>query len=66
MKQLKTCHLIASKKNIRYIKRTIDNGMLIHNQRKANKKEVAYGYSNSNYGGGQDDKRTCKLSFQYD
>jgi len=47
MEHPKTCHLIPAKRNLRYIKDTIDYAVLIPNQTHIDKKVVAYGYSDS-------------------
>jgi hypothetical protein len=51
MERRKTCHLISAKRTLRYIKDTIEYGY-------SNKNAVIYGYSDTDRGRYQDNKKT--------
>jgi hypothetical protein len=57
MEQPRTCHLIAAKRIMRYIKGTIDHGVLMPSQNSTNRKISVLEYSDSDWGGDQDDKK---------
>ncbi|KAK2365584.1 putative mitochondrial protein [Trifolium repens] len=58
MDQPRMCHLTAAKRVLRYVKGTNDHGILIPNQKNSSKKLEAYGYSDSDWGGDQDDRKS--------
>ncbi|MCI81458.1 copia protein, partial [Trifolium medium] len=55
MEQSRVCHLTAGKRIMRYIKGTIDHGVLKPSQKSIDKKINVHGYSDSDWGGDQDD-----------
>ncbi|GAU51473.1 hypothetical protein TSUD_95880 [Trifolium subterraneum] len=58
MEQPRLCHLIAAKRIMRYIKGTIDHGILMPSQKSTKGEISGHGYSNSDRGGDQDDKKS--------
>jgi hypothetical protein len=52
------CHLTVAKRVLIYVKGTSDHGILIPNQKNISKKLEAYGYSDLNWGGDQDDRKS--------
>lgn len=47
MEKPRSCHLLASKRILRYIKGTLDHGILVLNQKNTSKKVKIYGYLDS-------------------
>ncbi|WJX39555.1 DNA helicase [Trifolium repens] len=58
MDQPRMCHLTATKRVLRYVKGTNDHGILIPNKKNSSKKLEAYGYSDLDWGGDQDDRKS--------
>ncbi|XP_058766193.1 secreted RxLR effector protein 161-like [Vicia villosa] len=52
------CHLIAMKRLLRYTKGTIDYGVRIQRQKKTCIDAEVYGYTDSNFNGDQDEKKS--------
>ncbi|XP_058734076.1 secreted RxLR effector protein 161-like [Vicia villosa] len=51
-------HLIAAKRVLRYIKCTIDHGVLMSRQKKTSLDAEVYGYNDSDFSGDQDEKKS--------
>ncbi|GAU22886.1 hypothetical protein TSUD_376970 [Trifolium subterraneum] len=58
MEQPRSCHLIAAKRIMKYIKGTIDHGILMPSQKSTKGAISVHGYSDSDWGGDQDDKKS--------
>lgn len=58
MERTKWCHLIATKRVLRYIKGTIDHGVLMPRQENTNTNAVVHGYNDSDFSGDQDEKES--------
>jgi hypothetical protein len=58
MDQPRMCHLTAAKRVLRYVKGTNDHGILFPNQKNNSKKLEAYVYSDSDWGGDMDDRKS--------
>ncbi|GAU25658.1 hypothetical protein TSUD_265850 [Trifolium subterraneum] len=58
MEQPRTCHLIATKRIMRYIKGTIDHEILMPSQKSTKGEISVHGYSDYDWGGDQDDKKS--------
>lgn len=52
------CHLTAVRRVLRYIKGTIDHGVLMLRKKKTNTNAEVYGYTYSNFNGDQDEKKS--------
>jgi hypothetical protein len=58
MSEPRASHLTAAKRVLRYVKGTSNHGILLPNQRNSRLKLKAYGYSDSDWGGDQDDRKS--------
>ncbi|GAU44417.1 hypothetical protein TSUD_100640 [Trifolium subterraneum] len=58
MSEPRTSHLTAAKRVLRYVKGTSSHGILLPNQSNNSVKLKAYGYSDSDWGGDQDDRKS--------
>ncbi|CAI8593906.1 unnamed protein product [Vicia faba] len=58
MEKSQECHLIGVKRVLRYIKGTIDHGVLMPKKSKNITDLEVYGYTDSNFSGDQDEKKT--------
>lgn len=56
MEKPRACHLLITKRILTYIKGTVDHGILISYQKNIIRTSNAYGYSESDYGGYQNDR----------
>lgn len=52
------CHLTTVKRVLRYIKGIINHGVLMSRKMKVNTNAEVYGYTNSNFNGHQDEKKS--------
>lgn len=57
MEKPQKCYLITIKRAVRYIKGTIDHGVLMPRQKNTNTNAEVYGYTDSNFSGDQDEKK---------
>lgn len=57
MENFRTCQLPYAKWILKYIKFITDHGALMPNQKNISKKAMLYGYTDSDWGGDQDDKK---------
>lgn len=58
MEKPRTCHLLATKRILRYIRGKSNKGVLIPNQKNTSKKAMTYGYFDSDWGGDQNDMKS--------
>lgn len=58
MEKPQECHLSAVKRVLRYIKGTIDHGVLMPRQQKTSTDAEVHGYSDSDFNGDQDEKKS--------
>ncbi|XP_050910052.1 secreted RxLR effector protein 161-like [Lathyrus oleraceus] len=58
MEKPKECHLITIKRVLGYIKGTIDHGVLMPRQKRTNTDAKVYGYTNLDFSGDQDEKKS--------
>ena len=58
MEKPQECHLIAIKRMLRYIKGTIDHGVLLPKKSKNNTYVEVHGYTDSDFSGDQDEKKS--------
>ena len=58
MEKPQECHLIAVKRVLRYIKGTIDHDVLLPKKSKNNSDVEVHGYTDSNFCGDQDEKKS--------
>lgn len=57
MEQPKSSHLAAAKRILRYVKGTLDHGVLLPNKKNSSKGAKVFGYSDSDWGGDCDDRK---------
>lgn len=57
MEKLRLCHLLATKKILRYIRGTHEHGVLIPNQQSTRMEAKVYVYYDSYWSGDQDDRK---------
>ena len=58
MEKPQECHLTAVKRVLRYIKGTIDHGVLMPKKKKNGSDAEVYGYTDSDFSGDQDEKKS--------
>lgn len=58
MEKPQECHLIAVKRVLRYIKCTINRGVLMSRKKKSNTNAEVYDYTNSIFSGDQNEKKS--------
>ena len=58
MEKPQECHLIAVKRVLRYIKGVIDYGVLMSRQKNTNTYAQVHGYTDLNFSGYQDEKKS--------
>lgn len=63
MEKPQECHLTTVNRVFRYIKGIIDHGVLMSGKKKTNIDAKVYGYTNPNFSGDQDEKKTACYIF---
>lgn len=58
MEKSQECHLTAVNRTLRYIKGTVGHGVLMPRKKKTNTDAKVYGYTNSNFNGDHDKKKS--------